>query len=157
MHTDDPNESDPEPAEPESDPDTEPEVDPGSIEALRARKSVGRISDEHWTRARADQNQEAIEYYRERSRAPGVAEGGGTRAHYCMSCDGVIPLEYDSRTQAPREPGHCPHCGVELDRNVRRMFNWVEIDQVPDSDAAALLPWFLGAGAVLAFVVWLLL
>jgi len=155
MPTDDPTASEPEPDDDRGEaPEAEP--DPGSIEALRARKSVGRITDEHWTRARAGQNQEAIDYYRERSRAPGVAEGGGTRAHYCMSCDGVIPLEYDSRRAAAKELEHCPHCGVELDRNVRRMFNWVEIDQVHDSDAAALLPWFLAAGVLLSLLAWFL-
>ena len=33
----------------------------------------GNMSDDHWSRARAGENAEALEYYRERSRAPGVA------------------------------------------------------------------------------------
>jgi hypothetical protein len=109
---------------------------------------------------REERNREATEYYRERSRAPGVAEGGAERNHYCMSCNGVIPLHYDQREAAVGPPGHCPHCGVELDAHVRAMFNWVEIDQVPASDFGALLPWMLGAlglvalGLVLLF--WLL-
>ena len=109
-------------------------------------------SEEHWSRSklRAGQNKDALEYYRERSRAPGVAEGGAGRNHYCMSCNGVIPLEYDSREPASGAPTHCPHCGVELDSHVRAMFNWVEIDQVPGSDFKALLPLFLLVLVVLA-------
>jgi hypothetical protein len=68
-----------------------------------------------------------------------VAEGGAERNHYCMSCNGVIPLQYDQREPASGPPQHCPHCGVELDERVRAMFNWVEIDQVPGSDLRALL------------------
>ena len=32
---------------------------------------------------------------------------------------------------------------MTLDARIRRMFNWVETDQVPASDLKALLPWFL--------------
>ena len=53
--------------------------------------SFGNMSEQHWSRARADSNQEALEYYRQRSKAPGVAEGGAARNFYCMHCDGVIP------------------------------------------------------------------
>jgi hypothetical protein len=97
--------------------------------------------EEHWSRsrARADANQEALDYYRQRSRAPGVAGGGAERNHYCMACNGVIPLEYDSRSPAAGPPSNCPHCGAELDQRVRAMFNWVEIDQVPEGDARAVL------------------
>ena len=49
------------------------------------------MGPEHWSRARKDSNQEALEYYRERSHAPGVEAGGGPRNFYCMRCDGVIP------------------------------------------------------------------
>jgi len=110
--------------------------------------------EEHWSRARAGMNQEALEHYRARSRAPGVAEGGSARNHYCMACHGVIPLEYDSRRPSDGPPGHCPHCGVELDPHVREMFNWVEIDQVPGSDLRALLPLAAAGLVVLSLVVW---
>lgn len=95
---------------------------------------------------------EDLEYYRERSDAPGVREGGSERNHYCMECNGLIPLHYDRRRPAGRRdaPEACPHCGAELDPRVRAMFNWVETDQVPDSDFRALLPWALGAVLVLA-------
>jgi hypothetical protein len=102
--------------------------------------SWGPISEHHWSRARRGMNEEALEHYRERSKAPGVAEGGALRNHYCMQCHGVIPLEYDSRVAAGAELLHCPHCGAELDARVREMFNWVEIDQVPGSDLRAILP-----------------
>jgi hypothetical protein len=98
------------------------------------------MSEHHWSRARRGMNEEALEHYRARSRAPGVAEGGGARNHYCMHCHGVIPLEYDSREAAGKEVQRCPHCGVELEGRVREMFNWVEIDQVPGSDLRAILP-----------------
>ena len=55
---------------------------------------------------------------------------------------------------------HCPHCGEELEGNVRMMFNWVEIDQVHGSDARALLPLALAglaALALLALAAWWLL
>ena len=99
------------------------------------QKSYGDMSDQHWSRARKHANKEALDYYRERSKAPGVAEGGEARNFYCMDCDGVVPFEH--------EGGHCPHCGVELDRSVRRYFNWVEIDTPPRSDLRAVLPWLL--------------
>ena len=97
------------------------------------------LGEEHWSKARAGENEEALEYYRGRNKAPGVAEGGGARNHYCFECDGVIELEYDSREPAPKLPTLCPHCGVKLEGGARRMFNWVEIDQPPASDARALL------------------
>ena len=132
--------------------------DPGSIDALRARTSVGRVTDEHWTRARADLNQDALEYLRDRNAAPCVAEADqNARNSYCMECDGVLPLEYDSRTPAARKTERCPHCGAKLERNIRRMFNWVEMDQVPDSDLRALLPFFAAAGLALTLLVWWLL
>jgi hypothetical protein len=55
---------------------------------------------------------------------------------------------------------HCPHCGARLEGNVRMMFNWVEIDQVPGSDLRALLPFALAGLAALvalALVAWWLL
>lgn len=120
--------------------------------------SWGNMGPRHWSRARDGMNREALDYLRERSRAPGVAGGGAERNHYCMSCNGVIPLEYVSSEPAGGPPSHCPHCGVELDRAVRAMFNWVEIDQVPASDLRALLPLLLAAAgllaAALALAVW---
>lgn len=104
-------------------------------------KSFGNISADHWSRARKGMNAEAIEHLRERSHAPGVAEGGGSRNHYCLECHGVLPLAYDQRRPADEKAlEHCPHCGVELDPRVRAMFNWVEIDQPPKSDLLALIP-----------------
>ena len=100
----------------------------------------GRPGGEYRSGARAERNREALEFYRERSRAPGVAEGGAERNHYCLSCNGVIPLSYDRRRPATGPPETCPHCGAELDPRVRAMFNWVETDQVHDSDLRALLP-----------------
>mgnify|MGYP007114446590 CR=1 FL=1 len=111
------------------------------------------LGEEHWSRARAGENEEALEYYRGRNKAPGVAEGGGARNHYCFECDGVIELEYDSREPAPKLPTLCPHCGVKLEGGARRMFNWVEIDQPPASDARALLLPALSALGLLALVI----
>jgi RNA polymerase subunit RPABC4/transcription elongation factor Spt4 len=112
-----------------------------------SEKSWGNLSDKHWSRARRDANQEALEYYRERSRAPGVAEGGAARNVYCMECDGVVPHVAES----------CPHCGAAIDPKVRRYFNWVEIDKPAESDLRSLLP-IAAAGlallAVLALALW---
>jgi hypothetical protein len=114
--------------------------------------SYGNMSPAHWSRARAGSNAEALEYYRRRSHAPGVAEGGGARNFYCMECDGVID----------EAAGHvrCPHCSAELAGMARRYFNWVEIAEPPASDLRALLPFLLGGTAllfavVLALVLWL--
>lgn len=104
-------------------------------------KSYGNISDAHWTRARKDTNREAIDYYRERSRAPGVAEGGSSRNFYCMECDGVVPHDH--------EGDRCPHCGAEIAGKTRRYFNWVEIDQPGEGDLKALLPFLLGGAALI--------
>jgi len=112
-------------------------------------KSYGNISDRHWTRSRKDSNQEALDYYRERSHAPGVAEGGGPRNFYCMECDGVIPAEHEGDT--------CPHCDASLEGVTRRYFNWVEIDEPPRSDLAALLPYLLGGALVVLAALLLLL
>jgi ribosomal protein L37E len=111
-------------------------------------KSYGNISDAHWTRARRDANREDIEYYRERSRAPGVAEGGGERNFYCMECDGVVPFDHAGET--------CPHCGAAITGRTRRYFNWVEIDQPGQSDLRALAPWLAGALLLLVLVVLLI-
>ena len=49
----------------------------------RTGKTVGSWSfddERHWSRLREGKNQEAMDYYRQRSKAPGVAEGGGVRA-----------------------------------------------------------------------------
>ncbi len=118
----------------------------------RTGKTVGSWSfddERHWSRLRKGKNKEAIDYYRKRSQAPGVAEGGGIRSSYCLECEGVIPLEYDQRTEADLNTGQvCPHCGAVVDPRVRRMFNWVEIDQPPASDLGYYLP-FLVVGALL--------
>ena len=136
---------------PMADPDESPAEEPPTAPPPH---SWGNISEHHWSRARAGSNQEAIEHYRERSRAPGVASGGARRNHYCMSCNGVIPLQYDQREPASEELQYCPHCGVLLDARVRSMFNWVEIDQVPASDLRALLPFLLVGLAVLLALAW---
>ncbi|HVS20025.1 MAG TPA: hypothetical protein VMT18_15580 [Planctomycetota bacterium] len=106
--------------------------------------SWGNISERHWSRARKGAHGEQIEYYRERSRAPGVAEGGAERNFYCMECDGVIPFD--------AAPEHCPHCGVAIDERVKRYFNWVEIAEPGSSDARALLPLF-AAGLLVVLAV----
>jgi hypothetical protein len=125
---------------------TSPENDP-------ERDDTSPLGEEHWSKTRAGKNEEALEYYRSRNKAPGVAEGGGARNHYCFECDGVIELEYDSREPAPKLPSLCPHCGVKLEGGARRMFNWVEIDQPPASDARALLgPALLALGLLAAVV-----
>ena len=112
------------------------------------------LADDHWSRQRAGMNEEALEYMRARSKAPGVESGGAERNHYCMECHGVIPLVYDRRqANDPRKLTHCPHCGAKLDDRVQAMFNWVEIDQVRDSDAKALLPFALLGLLVLAALV----
>lgn len=103
--------------------------------------SRGPLSPRHGARARADLNREALEYYRARSQAPGVAEGGAERNFYCMRCDGVIPFTH-------RGAG-CPHCGEALDEHVKRYFNWVEIGEPPPGDFAPLLQLAaLGLGAL---------
>ena len=111
-------------------------------------KSFGNISEHHWSKARAGSNQEALEYYRQRSHAPGVEQGGSARNFYCMQCDGVIPYEPPPRAAAE----HCPHCGASLEGIARRYFNWVEINEPAKSDLAALLP-LLIAGALVLFLV----
>ena len=108
-------------------------------------KSYGNISDAHWTRSRRGANEEAIDYYRARSKAPGVAEGGKERNHYCMRCDGVVP--YDPELEA------CPHCGAPIEGRSRRYFNWVEIDQPGEGDFRALLPYLAAAGVLLVALV----
>ena len=126
----------------------------------RKGKSVGSWSyddERHWSKRRKGKNPEAMEYYKRRSKAPGVEEGGGVRAQYCHECDGVIPLEYDQRKPADTsEVQRCPHCGAEVDPRIRRMFNWVEIDQPPPSDLAVVLPW-LGLALVVVMLVLALL
>jgi len=116
-------------------PDDEPTDAPDDV-----REPAAKL---HWSKERVGLHSEARDFYRERSHAPGVAEGGGARSHYCMECGGLLPLNYDRRQAASGDPGTCPHCGVTLDARIRRMFNWVETDQVPASDLKALLPWFL--------------
>jgi len=103
------------------------------------------MGEHHWSRARHDSNAEAIDYYRARSHAPGVAEGGGARNMYCMHCDGVIPLG--------GAPTACPHCGAALEGDVKRYFNWVEIDRPPRSDVRGLWPLFAAAFLVIAGLV----
>jgi hypothetical protein len=107
-------------------------------------KSFGNIGPKHWTRARAGENAEAMDYYRERSKAPGVASGGGPRNFYCMRCDGVIPHDHGGAS--------CPHCGEPLDENAKRYFNRVEINEPAKSDFMALLPTLIGAAVVLLVV-----
>jgi hypothetical protein len=107
------------------------------------------MSDRHWSRARAGANREALDYYRQRSTAPGVAEGGAARNFYCMRCDGVIP--FDQRAE------HCPHCGQAIDEHVKRYFNWVEINEPPPSDFVPLLKLAaagLGLVALVALAAW---
>ena len=132
---------------------TSAENGPASAENASESDHNSPLGDEHWSKSRAGENEEALEYYRGRNKAPGVAEGGGARNHYCFECDGVIELEYDSREPAPKLPTLCPHCGVKLEGGARRMFNWVEIDQPPASDARALILTALAALGLLALVI----
>jgi hypothetical protein len=137
-------------SEPEDTGRERPAYDP---ERVRTERSYGNVGESHWSRTRRELHQEELEHLRERSRAPGVAEGGALRNHYCLKCHGVIPLDYamtESADTIPEE--HCPHCGAALEGNVRMMFNWVEIDQVPGSDLRALLPLAVGGLVVLALV-----
>ncbi|MBL8857563.1 MAG: hypothetical protein JNL28_03530 [Planctomycetes bacterium] len=115
----------------------------------KPKPSFGNMGPEHWSRARRDSNAEALEYYRERSRAPGVREGGAERNHYCMQCDGVIPFDAEAEV--------CPHCGAALEGEVKRYFNWVEINEPPRSDTGTKV-FMLGAAVLvcvsLAALVW---
>lgn len=121
---------------------------PGPEPAPAPEPSFGNMSERHWSRARAGTNAEALEYYRERSKAPGVAAGGGARNFYCMACDGVV--------DADAGLARCPHCGAALEGMARRYFNWVEIDKPPASDARPLfrllLLVVLGVGAAVLLV-----
>ena len=110
--------------------------------------SFGNMGPDHWSRARADANPEALEYLRERSKAPGVAAGGAERNHYCMRCDGVIP--YDPGTRA------CPHCGAAIEGSVTRYFNWVEMDEPPTSDASSVLLVVAVVGVAMLALGWIL-
>jgi len=114
-------------------------------------KSYGNMSEHHWSKTRDELNREALDYYRERSSAPGVRAGGGPRNFYCMECDGVVPHD----VSAPLD--HCPHCNAPLEGETRRYFNWVEIDSPPTSDARALLPWLALAVILLLALGWGLL
>ena len=111
---------------------SEPDTDPPP--------SYGNMSEHHWSKTRGARNKEAIDYYRERSRAPGVKQGGAARNFYCMECDGVIPFDQEAST--------CPHCDAKIEGLTRRYFNWVEIDQPVEGDFRAVLPYLLG-GVVL--------
>lgn len=116
----------------------------GRAEKTEANKSFGNISEHHWSRARAGTNEEALEYYRARSHAPGVESGGASRNYYCMKCDGVIAFDCAEQT--------CPHCGASLAGQSKRYFNWVEINEPAASDFKALLP-FLIAGALVLLAI----
>lgn len=111
-------------------------------------KSYGNMSDDHWSRTRGERNREAIDYYRERGKAPGVAEGGEARNFYCMECDGVVPYDHEGDT--------CPHCQANIAGRTRRYFNWVEIDQPGEGDFKAVLPFLAGGLIGVAFFVWFL-
>jgi hypothetical protein len=121
-----------------------PERDPRTGLFKPVKSYGGAVDENHWSKGRDARNAEALDYYRDRSHAPGVAEGGGPRNCYCMECDGVVPLDGD--------PERCPHCGASLAGGARRYFNWVEIDRPVESDARALLP-FAAAGLGLLVVV----
>lgn len=110
---------------------TDPEHEPGKAPPPH---SWGNISEHHWSRARKHAHREQLEYYRDRSGAPGVAAGGAERNFYCMACDGVIPYDLETRL--------CPHCGAAVEEHVKRYFNWVEINEPATGDARALLPFF---------------
>ena len=46
--------------------------DPEPREGAEPVKSYGNMGDHHWSRTRGERNAEALDYYRERSKAPGV-------------------------------------------------------------------------------------
>ncbi|MFT5286832.1 MAG: hypothetical protein ACI8TQ_003005 [Planctomycetota bacterium] len=122
---------------------------------LKSDHSWGDMTDEHWSKTRGDRNDEVFEYLRSRGEAPGVESGGATRNHYCMKCDGIIPLSYFQMQPADKVERHCPHCGVKLDNRIHRMFNWVEIDQPHDSDLKAfLVPILVIATICLGGLIW---
>jgi hypothetical protein len=104
--------------------------------------SWGRISEFHWSRLRKGSNTEALEYYRQRSKAPGVREGGDVRNFYCMHCDGVIPYQAGA--------ARCPHCGAAVEAGIRRYFNWVEMEMPKPSDTGFLIGIGIAAVLVLA-------
>ncbi len=134
---------------PSSTPPPPPGSEPSGTSATGSpedQPSYGNMSEHHWSRTRGERNREAIDYYRERSQAPGVAEGGEARNHFCMDCDGVIPWD-DFKGDS------CPHCGAKIDGSVRRYFNWVEIDRTPHADRTAAL---LATGIALVLVAALL-
>jgi hypothetical protein len=106
--------------------------------------SFGNMSDAHWSRSRADLNAEALEYYRQRSHAPGVESGGAERNFYCMQCDGVIAFDHAGAS--------CPHCGASLAGAAKRYFNWVEINEPASSDFKALVPFLIGGFVILALI-----
>ncbi len=118
--------------------------------------SWGDVDEQHWSKTRGDRNDEVLDYYRRRSKAPGVAEGGASRNQYCMECDGVIPLSYSQMEPAQKKKQNCPHCGATLEGRIHRMFNWVEIDQPHEGDVRAFLPFLIGGGLLLAAGVWFL-
>ena len=156
----DPEQSDPaegERVDPEKEKPKPEDFDYYTERPLKSDHSWGEMSDEHWSRTRGDRNDEVFEYYRSRGEAPGVESGGAVRNHYCMKCDGIIPLSYFQMKPAEKQEQHCPHCGVKLDERIHRMFNWVEIDQPHDGDLKAFLPIFaVGALLLLALLWWLL-
>lgn len=129
-------------------PDTPPPGPSDSPQSDPSRSEI--LPEDHWSKTRDERNAEALEYLRERSKAAGVAEGGTERNAYCMECHGVIPLHYDRRIPKNERPDLvCPHCGAVQEGRVRAMFNWVETDEVPESDLGALLPWILLLAALL--------
>ncbi len=144
----------PSPADPEKQNPKPEDFEYYTERPLKSDHSWGEMSDEHWSRTRGDRNDEVIEYYRSRGEAPGVESGGAVRNHYCMKCDGIIPLSYFQMRPADNEERHCPHCGVKLDQRIHRMFNWVEIDQPPGSDLKVLMPVIIVAVVVLAALAW---
>ncbi|QDU67777.1 hypothetical protein [Engelhardtia mirabilis] len=139
---------------PDSGPDAGPSAD--SDAKSSTERHSAKLPESHWARARDGTNTEALEYLRNRSKAPGVADGGSERNHYCLKCNGVLPLRYDSRKAAEKvPPKKCPHCGEPIEQRVRAMFNWVETDQVPGSDARAMAPLVVGLILIVAGAVWL--
>ncbi len=131
----------------------EPRTETESHYRVADEKSYGNMSDQHWSKTRGVRNAEALDYYRDRSKAPGVEGGGEARNYYCMECDGVIPWD-------DFEGDACPHCGAEIEGSARRYFNWVEIDRTPKSDrtamAIALGILLLVIGLVAGLAFWLL-
>ena len=111
-----------------------------------SQRSYGNMSEHHWSKTRGERNREAIDYYRERSRAPGVEEGGGPRTSTAWTATGSSPTTRGSaRARTVARSSTARSGGTST--------GW-EIDRPPASDLRALLPWMVLVAALLAAGAW---